>query len=72
MEYLTVKRKIDSHEAMKIVDFCGPRILLLKDACDELETETDLDSLSTFSSAVLFSSLTRHRLYCRFKGGGLG
>jgi len=26
MEYLSVKREIDSHKAVKIIDFCGPRI----------------------------------------------
>jgi len=72
MEYLTVKRGIESHKAMKILDFCGPRILSMKDTCDRLETGTDLDSLSTFSSAGLFSSLTRHRIYCEIKGGDLG
>jgi len=72
MEYLSVKRKIDSHKALKILDFCGPRILSLKRACDELGAGTDLDGMSTFSSASLFSSLTRHRLYCEIEEGELG
>ena len=45
MEYMIEKRQLDEDTATKILDFFGSRILLLKAACGEVKTGTDLDSV---------------------------
>lgn len=46
-EYLTAKNQFSEDTAAKLVDFCGPRILHLRNNCNLLKAGMDIDGLFT-------------------------
>ena len=47
MKYLTAEGEFSENQALKILDFRGTRIQLLKCACIDLKNGEDLDGLFT-------------------------
>ena len=46
-EFLIVKRQLSKDTAVKLVEFCGPRILHLRKQCDLLMNGADVDGSFT-------------------------
>ena len=47
MKYLNADGKVSENQALKILDFCGTCIQLLKRTCTNLKDGEDLDGLFT-------------------------
>ena len=53
LDYLKQKRGLDHEAATKLLNFCGSRILLLKDISSSLQEGGDLDGLLPFLVGVV-------------------